>query len=147
MLLLWIKNNKITNFIFAALVIWLCWGTACKMTGEMATDCNFFLGVWHSVNSSSVSIMEWPLYSSSIQPFSVSNENLALHWRQNSFPDITLIFLVFSCYAIWRVITCSPLILQGCFINTPQRLLSLLLKISLNICSECTRCSSFLLHI
>ena len=38
----------------------------------------------------------------------VSNKNLALHWRQDSCPVTTLIFLVFSCWAIWRVITCSP---------------------------------------
>ena len=29
-------------------------------------------------------------------------------------------FLVFSCWAIWRVITCSPLTLRQSFMNTPQ---------------------------
>ena len=52
---------------------------------------------------------------------SVSNKSLALCWRQNGCLGRT--FLVFSCWAIWRVITCSPLTLQQCFINTAQHLL------------------------
>ena len=53
---------------------------------------------------------------------------VALHWRQNSCPGIILTFLVFNCSTIWRVITCSPLTLWRCFINTPHHLLSLLSK-------------------
>ena len=69
---------------------------------------------------------------------SVSNKNLALYWRQNSCLGTTLIFLVFSCCAIWRVITYSPLTFQQCFINTPQHLLSLLSKTLSNACSSCS---------
>ena len=59
---------------------------------------------------------------------SVSNKNLALHWRQSSCPGTTLIFLVINCWGISKVITCSPLILRWCLINTPQHLLSLVSK-------------------
>ena len=37
----------------------------------------------------------------------LSNKNSTLHWRQNSCPGTTLIFFVFSCWAICNVITCS----------------------------------------
>ena len=40
---------------------------------------------------------------------SVSDKNVALRLRQNSCPGTTLVFLVFSCWAIWRVIACSTL--------------------------------------
>ena len=40
---------------------------ACKLTGEMPIVWSFFLGVWHSVNSLSVSATDWNLSSSSIQ--------------------------------------------------------------------------------
>ena len=40
---------------------------------------------------------------------SISNKNLALHWQQNSCCGTRLIFFVFICWAIWRVITCLPL--------------------------------------
>ena len=59
---------------------------------------------------------------------------LALHWRQNSCPGTTLIFLVFSYWAIWRVITCLSWTLRQCFINTPQHLLSLLSETLPNTC-------------
>ena len=124
----------LSSFIFA-LAIRLCWGVACKLTDEMAIDWSFFLGVWHSVNSLSVSVADWHLPSSSIQSISVSHKNLALHWRQNSYPGITLIFLVYSCWAVWRVITSLPLTLQRCYINTPQHLVSLLSKTLPNTCS------------
>ena len=62
--------------------------------------------------------------------------NLALHWRQDSCPGTTLIFMVFSCWAIWRVITCSPLTLQRYFINSAQHLLSLLSKTLPNTSSQ-----------
>ena len=39
---------------------------ACKLTGEMPIDWSFFFGVWHSVNSLSVSLTDWNLYWSSI---------------------------------------------------------------------------------
>ena len=39
---------------------------ACKLTGEMPIDWSFFLGVWHSVNSLSVSLTDWNLSWSSI---------------------------------------------------------------------------------
>ena len=55
---------------------------------------------------------------------SVFNKSLVLHWRQNSCPGTTLLFLVFSCWAIGRVITCSSVTLAWCFINTAQNLLS-----------------------
>ena len=67
---------------------------------------------------------------------SVSNKNLALHWRQDSCPSTTLIFLVFSCWAIWRVIICSSLTLRRYFINTAQHLLFLLSKTLPNTNSE-----------
>ena len=60
---------------------------------------------------------------------SVSKKNLVLLYRQNICPVTTLIFLVFSCWVIWRVTTCSPLALRQYFINTAQNLLSLLSKI------------------
>ena len=69
---------------------------------------------------------------------SVSNKNLALRRRQNSCLGTTLIFLVFSCWAVWRVITCSRLTLRRCFINTPQHSLSLLSKTLPNTCSWCS---------
>ena len=40
---------------------------ACKLTGEMPIDWSFFLGVWHSVNSLSVSVTDWNLSWSSVQ--------------------------------------------------------------------------------
>ena len=78
---------------------------------------------------------------------SVSNKNVALHWRRNSCPGATLIFLVFSCWAIWRVITCSPLTLRQCFINTPQHLLSFLQKHYQTPVHNVAYGHSFLLHI
>ena len=42
-----------------------------------------------------------------INTVSLSNKNSTLHWRQNSCPGTTLIFFVFSCWAICNVITCS----------------------------------------
>ena len=61
--------------------------------------------------------------------------------KQLSWYNINI--LVFSCYAIWRVIICSPLTLLRCSINTAQYLLSLLSKTLPNTCSHC-RLSSFL---
>ena len=103
----------------------------------MPIDWSFFLSVWHSVNSLLVSVADWTLSGHQYND-SVSNKNLALHRRQNNCPGITLIFLVFSCWAIWRVITRSFLKLRQCFINTPQHLLSLLSKILRNTCSQCS---------
>ena len=40
--------------------------STCKVTGEMTMDWSFFLGVWHSVNSLSVSLTDWNLSRSSI---------------------------------------------------------------------------------
>ena len=40
---------------------------ACKLTGEIPIDWSFFLGVWHSVNSLSVSVTDSNLSWSSIQ--------------------------------------------------------------------------------
>ena len=54
------------------------------------------------------SVTDWTLSWSSIQWICLW-QYLALDWRQNSCPGTTLIFLLFSCWAIWRVITCSPL--------------------------------------
>ena len=113
------------------------WNVKCQVTGEMPIDWSFFLSVWHSMNSLLVSVADWTLSGHQYND-SVSNKNLALHRRQNNCPGITLIFLVFSCWAIWRVITCSFLKLRQCFINTPQHLLSLLSKILPNTCSQCS---------
>ena len=46
--------------------------------------------------------------------------------------------MIFSCWAIWRVITCSPLTLRIYFVNTTQYLLFLLSKTLPNICSQCS---------
>ena len=70
---------------------------------------------------------------------SVSNKNLALYWRQNSCPGTTLIFFVFSCWTIWRLITCSRLTLRQSFINTAQHLLSLLSKTLPNTFTWCSK--------
>ena len=78
---------------------------------------------------------------------SSSYRNLALHWRQNSFPGTTLIFLAFSHWAIWRVITCSPLTLWQCFINSPKYLLYLLSKALPNTVHNVAYVDSFLLEI
>ena len=40
---------------------------------------NFFLGVWHSVNSSSVSVTDLTLSSLSMQLISVSDKNLVFY--------------------------------------------------------------------
>ena len=80
---------------------------ACKLTGEMPIDWAFFLAVWHSVNSLSVSLTDWNLYWSSIHL--VSNKSLSLRRQQNSCHDASLIFLFFSSWSIWRMITCSLL--------------------------------------
>ena len=46
--------------------------------------------------------------------------------------------MVFSCWSIWRMMTCSPLTLQRCFINTAQHLLSFLSKTLPHTCSWCS---------
>ena len=76
-------------------------------TGEMPIDWSFFLRAWYSVNSLSVSVTISTLFDHQCSE-SVSNKNLVLHWRKNSCPGTTWIFLVYSCWAIWRVNTCSP---------------------------------------
>ena len=100
---------------------------ACRLTGEMPIGWRFFLGVWHYTG-------DWN-YIDHQHSESISNKNLSLHWQQNSCPGTALIFLFFSCWAIWRVITCSPLTLRRCFINTAQYLLFLLSKTLPNTCS------------
>ena len=106
------------NFIFA-LANRLCWGTVCQHTGEMTIDWAFTL-VFDIQWIHCQYLQQIELYLHHQFNESVSNKNLALHWPQNSCPGIGLTFLVFSCWAIWRVITCSPLTLRWCFINTPH---------------------------
>ena len=119
---------SLLTFVYVLLCsfILLCWGPAFKLTDKMEINWSFFLGAWHSVNLLPASVTYWTLSSSSIQWVSVSNKNLALHWQRNSYPGITLVFFIFICKAIWRVITFLPW--RRCFINTPQHLLSFLSK-------------------
>ena len=134
---LWILKQSTCTLYPSEILLFKVFINVCKLTGEIPINWSFFLGVWNSVNSLSVSVTDWTLSWSAIQWVSntVSNKNLALHWRQNSYPDTTLIFLVFSCQAIWRVISSSPLTFRQCFINTPQHLLSLLSKTLPSTCS------------
>ena len=57
-----------SNFTFYASTIlpFKVFINASKLTGEMAIDWSFFLGVWHSVNSLSASLTDWNLSWSSI---------------------------------------------------------------------------------
>ena len=105
-----------------AILLFKAFINACKLRGEMPIDWRFFLGVWLSVNS----LLQIDIYHDHQYSESVSNKNLALCWQQNNCPGTTL-FLFFSCWAIWKVIT-SPLTLWRCFINTAQHLLFLLSK-------------------
>ena len=127
--------TPLLTFVYVLLCsfIPLSWRPAYKLTGEMEINWSFFLGAWHSVNLLPASVTYWTLSSSSIQWVSVSNKNLALHWQRNSYPGITLVFFIFICKAIWRVITFLPW--RRCFINTPQHLLSFLSKTLPNTCS------------
>ena len=61
--------------------------------------------------------------------------------KRKTSPGASLIFLVFRCWSIWRMITCWPLTLWQCFINTAQYLLSLLSKTLPNTCSQCSEWS------
>ena len=74
----------------------------------MPIDWTFFLGIWQSVYSLSVSVTDWTLSWSSWSAlswysYSVSNKNLPLHWWQNSCPRTTLLFFVFSSWAIFLI--------------------------------------------
>ena len=55
--------------------------------------------------------------------------------------------MVFSCWFIWRLITCSPLTLPWCFINTPQHLLSFSQKHYQTPAHNVSYDHSFLSHI
>ena len=55
------------TFYASEMLHWKVFANACKLTGEMPIDWSFFLGVWHSVNSLSVSATDWNLSSSSTQ--------------------------------------------------------------------------------
>ena len=92
------------------------------------------------------SVTDWTLSWSSIQWICLW-QYLALDWRQNSCPGTTLIFLLFSCWAIWRVITCLPYlcdnvssILHNIYFSSSQKHYQTLVH---NI----TYVHSFLLHI
>ena len=76
------------------------------------------------------------------------NQTLALGWRQNSCSGTTLIiFLVVTYWATWRVITCSPLALRQCFINTAQYYFSPFQKYYQIPVHDVAYGRSFLLHI
>ena len=117
-----------------------------KLTGEMPINWSFFLDVRHSVNSLSVSLTDWTLSWSSIQGVCLY-QKFSFRLTANSFPGTTLIFLAFSCWAILRVITCLPLTLQRCFMNTPQHLLLLLSKTLKTLVHNLTHGHFFLFHI
>ena len=61
---LWIFQTVNLYFVCFWNIVFI---NACKLTGEMPIDWSFFLGVWNSVNSLSVSITDWNLPWSSIQ--------------------------------------------------------------------------------
>ena len=62
----WIIQTVNLYFYAPEILLLKVFINACKLTGEMPIDWSFFLGVWHSVNSLSVSLTDWNLSSSSI---------------------------------------------------------------------------------
>ena len=55
------------TFYASEILLFKVFINACKLTGEMPIDWSFFFGVWHSVNSFSVSVTDRNLSWSSIQ--------------------------------------------------------------------------------
>ena len=110
------------------------------LTGEMPID------PWYLTFSEFIASvcnkLKFILISNTVSN-TIFNKNSTLNWQQNSCPGTSLIFLIFSYWAIWRVITCLPLTLLRCFINTAQHLLSLLSKTLPNTCSWCSIWSFF----
>ena len=62
---LWIIQTVNLYFYSSEILLFKVFINACKVTGEMTIDWSFFLAVWHSVNSLSVSLTGWNLSWSS----------------------------------------------------------------------------------
>ena len=55
---LWIFKQSTCTLYASEISLFKVFINACKLTGEMQIDWSFFLGVWHSVNSLSVSVTD-----------------------------------------------------------------------------------------
>ena len=75
---LWIFKQSTCTLYAYEISLFKVFINACKLTGEMLIDWNFFIDVWHSVNSLPVSLSRY------------------LHWQQDICPGTSLIFLIFS---------------------------------------------------
>ena len=64
---LWIIQTVTCTFYASEMLLLKVFVNMCKLTSEMPIDLSFFLGVWYSVNSLSVSVTDWNSFSSSIQ--------------------------------------------------------------------------------
>ena len=63
---LWIFKQSTCTLYASEISLFKVLINACKLTGEMPIDWSFFFGVWHSVNSLSLSLTYWNLSWSSI---------------------------------------------------------------------------------
>ena len=61
-----VKQSTCT-FYASKILLFKVFVNACKLTGIMSIDWSFFIGVWHSLNSLSVSLTDWNLSWSSTQ--------------------------------------------------------------------------------
>ena len=56
---LWISKQSACTLYASEISLFKVFINACKLAGEMAIDKSFFLSVWQSVNSMSVSVTDW----------------------------------------------------------------------------------------